>query len=168
MVSVRKHISYTNVASTMALVLALSSGAAYAVHIGSADIENNSIRSKDIRNDTIKEKDLDFHALEPKDLLFEGKDTDTEKLITPDDTWFEKLGRVDVTIKRKQDLVLTAVVNHASERTSNAKLTYRVLLDGKMHHEHRYVETVQATGDPDDPRHGLSTVQILCDAVPAG
>ena len=168
MVSIRKHITYANVASTMALVLALSGGAAYASHIGSRDIDNNSIRSKDIRDDTVKEKDLDFYALDTKDLFFAGKDIETENLITPDETGFENLGRVNVTIKRKQDLALTAVVNHANERTSNARLTYRVLLDGKMHHDHSYVETVQATGDPDDPRYGLSTVQIRCDGIPAG
>lgn len=48
---IRKHLTYANVASTLALVLASGTGAVYAAgEIGSNDIKNNSIRSKDLKN----------------------------------------------------------------------------------------------------------------------
>lgn len=48
---IRKHLSYANVTSTLALFLALGTGAVYAAgEIGSMDLKNNSIRSKDLKN----------------------------------------------------------------------------------------------------------------------
>lgn len=47
----RKHLTYANVTSTLALVIALGAGSAYAVdQIGSGDIRNNSIVSDDLRD----------------------------------------------------------------------------------------------------------------------
>jgi hypothetical protein len=52
-VKIRRHVTYANVTATLALLLALGSGAAYAVdRINSHDIVNGSIRSADLRNHT--------------------------------------------------------------------------------------------------------------------
>lgn len=51
MFRLRRHVSYANVVATLALVLALGMGGAYALdRIGSPQIKNNSIRSIDLRD----------------------------------------------------------------------------------------------------------------------
>jgi hypothetical protein len=48
---IRRHLSYANVAATLALVGVIGGGAAYASGlIGSADIRNNAVKSADLRN----------------------------------------------------------------------------------------------------------------------
>jgi hypothetical protein len=50
-VKIRRHFTYANVTATVALILALGGGAAYAVDkVNSQDIVNGSIRSVDLRN----------------------------------------------------------------------------------------------------------------------
>ena len=47
----KRAITYANVVSTLALVLALGTGGAYAVDkIGSSDVRNDSLRSDDLKN----------------------------------------------------------------------------------------------------------------------
>jgi hypothetical protein len=59
-------LSYANIASTLALFLALGGTAYAAATIGSADIVNNSIRGKDIHNRTIQNKDIASGVLTPR------------------------------------------------------------------------------------------------------
>ncbi len=48
---IRRHLTYANVTATLALLLAVGGGAAYAVErINSHDIVNGSIRSVDLKN----------------------------------------------------------------------------------------------------------------------
>lgn len=48
---IRRHLTYANVTATLALLLALGGGAAYAVDkINSHDVVNGSIRSVDLKN----------------------------------------------------------------------------------------------------------------------
>jgi hypothetical protein len=48
---IRRHATYANVTATLALVLVLAGGTAFAVDkIRSRDIANNSIRSVDLKN----------------------------------------------------------------------------------------------------------------------
>ena len=48
---IRRHFTYANVTATLALLLALGGGAAYAVDkINSRDVVNGSIRSVDLKN----------------------------------------------------------------------------------------------------------------------
>jgi hypothetical protein len=50
-VKIRRHLTYANVTATLALLLAISGGAAYAVdRINSHDVVNGSIRSVDLKN----------------------------------------------------------------------------------------------------------------------
>ena len=47
---IREHLTYANVAATLALVGVIGGGGAYAAGvIDSGDIENNSIESRDLR-----------------------------------------------------------------------------------------------------------------------
>jgi hypothetical protein len=49
--AIRRHLSYANVTATLALLLAMGGGAAYAVdRITSHDIKNNSLKSIDLKN----------------------------------------------------------------------------------------------------------------------
>jgi hypothetical protein len=55
----RRLLTYSNVASTLALVVALGGGTAYAAaRIGSADIIDDSIRSRDLRDSDVRGRDL--------------------------------------------------------------------------------------------------------------
>jgi hypothetical protein len=48
---IRRHLNYANVTATLALLLALAGGTAYAVDkVTSGDIANNAVRSIDLRN----------------------------------------------------------------------------------------------------------------------
>jgi hypothetical protein len=48
---IRRHLTYANVTATLALVLALGAGGAYAVdRIGTDDVRNNSLLSEDLRD----------------------------------------------------------------------------------------------------------------------
>jgi hypothetical protein len=48
---IRRHLNYANVTATLALVLAVAGGTAYAVDkVTSGDIANNAVRSIDLRN----------------------------------------------------------------------------------------------------------------------
>lgn len=72
---IRKHLTYANVASTLALFLALGTGAVYAAgEIGSNDLRNNSVRSKDlkdgrsvagrdVRRNTLGSREIDENSL---------------------------------------------------------------------------------------------------------
>lgn len=54
-----KRLTYANVVSTIALVVALGLGSAYAAHqIGSSDIKDNAIRSNHIKNGQVKDADV--------------------------------------------------------------------------------------------------------------
>lgn len=64
MIRIRRHLSYANVTATLALVLALGTGAVYAAGgIGSRQIVNNSVRSQDVRNDALIGADLRRNTL---------------------------------------------------------------------------------------------------------
>ena len=55
----RPLLTYANVVSTLALVIALGGGTAYAAaRIGSADIIDNSVQSRDLRDSHVRGRDL--------------------------------------------------------------------------------------------------------------
>lgn len=61
----RQHLSYANVTATLALLLAVAGGTAYAVdRITSRDIANNSVKSVDLRNQHgVRGKDVKPNSL---------------------------------------------------------------------------------------------------------
>ena len=62
------HLSYANIVATLALIVALGGTSYAALHIGSRQIVNNSVRSKDIRNGTIVGRDVRNRALSGRDI----------------------------------------------------------------------------------------------------
>lgn len=62
---IRKHLTYANVTATLALLLAIGGGAAYAVNrITSRNIVNGTIRSVDLRNHkAVRAKDVKRNSL---------------------------------------------------------------------------------------------------------
>jgi hypothetical protein len=64
----RGHLSYSNVVATIALSAALG-GTSYAVlHVGSADVIDNSLRSKDLRNNTVRSRDIRDRTIRGRDV----------------------------------------------------------------------------------------------------
>jgi hypothetical protein len=64
----RRHISYANVVATFALFVAIGGSSYAALHIGSRDIVNNSVRSVDVRNNGIVSRDVRNRSLRGRDL----------------------------------------------------------------------------------------------------
>jgi hypothetical protein len=62
------HLSYANVVATLALIVALGGTSYAAIHIGSRQIVNNSVRSKDVRNGTLVGKDVRNKSLSGRDI----------------------------------------------------------------------------------------------------
>jgi hypothetical protein len=60
---VRLRFDYPHVASTLALVIAISTGAAFAINVTSDDIVDNTIRSIDVRQDALSDKDINEGSL---------------------------------------------------------------------------------------------------------
>ena len=68
MSALRRRLSYANVVATLTLFIALG-GTSYAVlHIGSADVVDNSLRSRDIRNGTLLGRDLRDRSIRARDI----------------------------------------------------------------------------------------------------
>jgi hypothetical protein len=68
MLRLRERLTYANLVATLALFVALG-GTSYAVlHVGSADVVDNSLRSRDIRNDTVRSRDLRDRTLRARDV----------------------------------------------------------------------------------------------------
>lgn len=67
---IRRHVSYANVASTLALVLA-ASGAGYAASslprnsVGAPQIKKDAVRSADVKNGSLRAKDFKAGQLKP-------------------------------------------------------------------------------------------------------
>ena len=68
----RRHLSYSNVVATVALFVALG-GTSYALlHVGSADVIDNTLRSKDIRNNTLRSRDIRDKTVRERDVRPNG------------------------------------------------------------------------------------------------
>ncbi len=64
-VKIRRHLSYANVTATIALVLALGTGAVYAAgEIGSRELKNDSVRTQDLKDRrAVRGKDVKRNTL---------------------------------------------------------------------------------------------------------
>jgi len=61
-------LSYANVASTLALFVALGGGAYAALRVDSGDIVDNSVRGRDIHNGTVGTKDVGRNTIRGSDI----------------------------------------------------------------------------------------------------
>jgi hypothetical protein len=59
----RERLTYANVMSTVAVFVALGGSSYAALHIGSGDIADNSIRGNDVRNHSLSERELKRNTL---------------------------------------------------------------------------------------------------------
>lgn len=75
----RNHLTYANVTSTLALVIAVAGGTAYAADtIGSIDVIDNSLRSVDLKNNDVRSVDVRSEELTGVDIADQsGVDTCT-------------------------------------------------------------------------------------------
>jgi hypothetical protein len=64
---IRSRLTFANVTSLLALFVALGGSSYAALHVGSKQIVNNSVRSKDIRNNDLRSADVRNGSLLPAD-----------------------------------------------------------------------------------------------------
>lgn len=154
----RPQLTYANVTSTLALVLAMGAGGAYAVdRIGSGEIENNSIRSVDLKNgQAVKGGDVRRNSLT-------GKQVNESKLAGADivriagdqpgacglDAAFVSCASVDVSVRRRSVLTATATgafSNDEPDPDDPAAAECRLQVDGVSHGFQSPGETINTTG----------------------
>lgn len=134
----RKHLTYANVTSTLALVIALGTGSAYAVdQIGSGDIRNNSVASEDLRDkqgvkgidvegDSLGRREIDERSLVASRMLDVAGDQANECDLVS--TGFSDCVRVSVRLARRGRVLVVATGAFYSEAatTSNARCEIRL------------------------------------------
>lgn len=136
---IRRHLNYANVTATLALVLAIAGGTAYAVDkVTSHDIARNTIRSANLRNHkavrgkdvvprSIKGRQIDESTLNPASLLrMAGHETVTECVLrdTP-----RNCVAATIDVSRPSNLLVVATGNEVS--LSNAvQSSCSIAIDG--------------------------------------
>lgn len=82
--ALRRHVTYANVASTLALVLALGGGGVYAAEkIGGGEIKNGAVSSPQIKNRQVRRQDIAGGAINGRKVSNQsltGKDVDDDSL----------------------------------------------------------------------------------------
>jgi hypothetical protein len=69
----RRHVTYANITATIALFAALGGVSYAALHVGSRQIANNSVRSKDIRNNDVRSRDLRTGEVRTSDIATKAR-----------------------------------------------------------------------------------------------
>jgi hypothetical protein len=115
---IRRHLTYANVTATLALVLALGAGGAYAVDmIGSGDVRNDSLLSKDLRDgeavqgrdvgkDELGRREVDEASLTAGQLL--GASGDSEPSCELNGVTFVDCVATTVRLRRRGKILTTA------------------------------------------------------------
>jgi hypothetical protein len=135
--SIRRHLSYANIAATLALVGVIGGGAAHAAGlIGSGDIRNNAVKSADLRNhkavhgvdvkrDTltgkqVEERQLDASAFAPM--------AGTQELdCNPTSSTFVNCAAVGIKLRRASRVLAIATgANYSQEAPAIANCEVRV------------------------------------------
>ncbi|MDQ3759608.1 MAG: hypothetical protein M3331_06680, partial [Actinomycetota bacterium] len=122
---IRAHLTYANVAATLALAGVIGGGSAYAVStIGSGDIRNNSIRSadlknrkavagRDVRRDTIRGKNIDERTIDAS--RFAPLAADEGLNCDPVDATFVDCASATIELERRAQLLVIASGDFYSE-----------------------------------------------------
>ena len=156
---IRRHLTYANVAATLALVLAMS-GSAYALIVTSADIKNGTIKSIDVGNDKLTGTDLKNRSVGTADLGLNVNSAGVSKTsVSSPETQANELASVTMTLKKPGDVLGVLTLQTDGVAAPSTTLTLTPYVDGVQHGSHTYV--VPAEGS-------LETVTILCNAIPAG
>jgi hypothetical protein len=156
---VKRHLSYANVCATLALFLALTTGAVYAADkIGSRQIENNSIKSQDIRDGKVKGRDVKRKALGAREVKEES--LDGSKLVALEGEQFSdcdpvadsytNCAEVTVELQSRSALLATATGGFSSEG-EGARATCQVQVDGLS------TTNAESPGEVEDNTDDLAT-----------
>jgi hypothetical protein len=136
---IRRHLTYANVTATIALVLALGTGAVYAAgEIGSRELKNDSVRTqdlkdrravraKDVKRNTLGGTEIDERSLDGSRIvdLAGAEATDCD----PQDSLFLNCVTEEVNLESPSRLLITATGGFYAE-ANNANAVCEVRLDG--------------------------------------
>jgi hypothetical protein len=136
-VRIRRHLSYANVAATLALAGVLGGGAAYAGGlVDSRDIQNNSIRSRDLRNHkAVRAGDVRRNALTGKQIReptldasqFSAMGGSQELGCNPIDGSFVDCASVTIDLPRRGRVFVVATgANYSEGAPANGNCEVRV------------------------------------------
>jgi len=131
----RRHLTYANITSTLALALALGTGAVYAAgEIGSREIANNSVRTQDlkdrrgVRGEDVRRNSLGAAEIDGASLVaFDGEqapDCDPQNNV-----WIDCVS-VDLELDGSRELLVTATGGFSSE-ADNSTAECEVRIDGQ-------------------------------------
>ncbi len=136
---IRPHLSYANVAATLALAVALGTGGAYAAsEIGSNEIDNNSIRSADLKNrKAVKARDVKRDGLTGKEIKESKLDasefaplaSDQAGVCDPTGASFVDCAAMTIKLPARGRLLVIATGDYFSEG-GPAGLDCRIAIDG--------------------------------------
>ncbi len=137
--SIRNHLTYANVAATIALVGVIGGGGAYAAGvIDSGDIENNSLQSRDLKNrEAVKGRDVTRNAISGKEIREKKLDASGFAPLSgglgtcnPVDASFVNCATANVRLNQAGKLLVIATGNFFSEGGA-ADLSCRIAIDGE-------------------------------------
>ena len=135
----RKHITYANVAATLALAGVVGGGGAYAVGlIDSGDVRNNSLRSQDLKNrKAVKARDVRREALtgnEIKERTLEGGEfapmAGDRGSCVPADGVFAECASTQLRLRTRSRLLVVATGDFFGSEPG-ARLVCRIAIDGE-------------------------------------
>ena len=135
---IRHHLTYANVAATVALVGVVGGGGAYAAGvIDSGDIENNSIESRDLRNrKAVRAQDVRSNALTGKQINERKLDASEFAALAgdqgdcnPTSTDFVDCASASIRLAKPGRLLLVGTGDFFSNQ-AGASLTCRIAVDG--------------------------------------
>jgi hypothetical protein len=159
-----RHLSYANVVATLALVIAVGGGVAYAANtIFSTDIVNGEVKTADLDNGAVTTGKVRNGQVGVVDLAVplnaQGDWTDTPEAAS---TSFKTVLTTSYTQSHDGVMIAQALVE--ADNTANSKsheVTLRMLMDGVVE-EGVYTSTVPALGSN-------SVVAVFfCDGIPLG
>jgi hypothetical protein len=140
---IRERLSYANVMSSIAVIVALGTGGAFAA---------SQIDSRDIENGTIRTKDLSFGLA--------GMGSEAEDSMAVDKSFKTILTRT-VKTHHKGNLFVGGEIEATNTAPENVETTTRVVIDGVPDDE-RFTSTILAGTTDTDP------AWFLCNELPAG
>jgi len=153
--------TYASVASTLALLTAIG-GAAYAGLITGADVKDESLTGRDVRDGSLALTELRVPVLTENDLYLDTGQRTKPVVVPGEQSGFATLVRMPLDLPRTSDLLVRGNVGFENDGLKPTTVTYRVLVDGAVHHDFTLADGADAG------EGGLSPVSFLCDALPSG
>jgi hypothetical protein len=175
-VKFRRHLTYANVTATLALVLALGGGAAYAVDkINSRDVVNGSLRSVDLKNhkavrgvdvkhDTLTGKQINEKRLNGSSIarLVGGETGGCTLLVTPRNCVTAKLALV------RSSRVLVIATGNQESLGGPGQASCRISIDGRAQPFPADPGEVSTDNTSITATNGFARTFLSPDPLPAG